>query len=97
MPFLETGAAARSCRVLCDEHRMTLERRLLSVIGGERGCETSADKIGCVLENGGHVFRTKILKLFRAQSEVAAKGGAFQRGENFVEVSQCYGETTVPK
>ena len=89
MPLRETAAAARGRCVLRDKHRMSLEGRLLPVVGRRRRRQTPSDKIRCVVEHRVHPFLTEILQLFRAQRKVAAKGGAFKLDEYFVQVSQC--------
>lgn len=49
--------------MLRNKNRVSLERRLLPIVGWERGGETALDEIGNMLENCRHPFAPEILAL----------------------------------
>ena len=69
MPFGKTPATARCCRVLGDKHRVSAERRLLTIVRGFGRRQTTRDEIARVIEHGRHSFRLQVLSLFDTESE----------------------------
>lgn len=56
MPFGQTSPTAGRRGMLSDKHRMSTHRRLLSVIGRERGSQALSNKIGRMLFNDRRTF-----------------------------------------
>jgi hypothetical protein len=64
VPFFQTIAAARGCRVLCDKYRVVFHGCLLAVIRRIGGRKPFSDKISAVIENQFEPFGIQIFKLF---------------------------------
>ena len=93
MPFLEAGAAARGGCMLSNEHGMTLEWSLLSIVYGLGRCETAFDEVRCMLENRRHSFLSQIVELLSTQFEIAAERRSFKSDENLAELSHSRAAT----
>lgn len=52
MPFRQTSATTCGGRMLCDEYRVTLPRRLSAIILRFRGRQSLRDEIPGVVDNG---------------------------------------------
>ena len=87
MPLGETASTTSRRGVLCDEHWMSFERRLLAIVLWCRWRQPLRNEIPGVSENGGKPFVLKIGFLFIAEAKVLAKRRVGQSSKEIVEVS----------
>ena len=87
MPLGETPSTARRRRVLCDEHWMSFEGRLLAIVPWRRWRQPLRNEIPGVSENSRKAFVLKIRFLFFAEAKALAKRRLGQSSKEIVEVA----------
>ena len=73
--------------MLGDKRRMPLHWCLTAIIWRLRGCQTLANEISRVVQNGSEALLGQIAPLTLFQLKPASKARAGQIGEKFIEVT----------
>ena len=82
MPFEQAPAAAGGSGVLGDEYRVSVHRRLPTVVGNFRRCQPLADKVFGMPADGIEPFLPDVGNVRRLQPEAAAERRTAQTGKN---------------